>query len=200
MRIEKVFLATHNQGKIKEFQALLAPLNINVLSFHDLSPEQLLHVVEDGETFEENALKKAQAYFDALGIPALADDSGIEVDALDGAPGIYSARYAGEDCNDQQNNEKLISELKGVPLGERTARFVCVIAFITKEGSIVSKGVLEGVVLEETKGQHGFGYDPLFYIPALDLTTAELSPEHKNKISHRSKALQQLVQQLRESI
>jgi XTP/dITP diphosphohydrolase len=196
--MQKVILATKNQGKVKEFADLLAPLHLQVISSHDLDPEKVPNIVEDGETFEQNALKKAKAYYKCFGVPALADDSGLEVDALEGKPGIYSARYAGEGKGDQANNEKLLAELKGTPAEERTARFICAIAYVDgKSSPIIVRGSCEGSIVEEPKGEGGFGYDPLFLLSGQDRTMAQLTKEEKNKCSHRYHALQALVQQIR---
>ncbi|WP_025029030.1 XTP/dITP diphosphatase [Caldalkalibacillus mannanilyticus] len=195
---KQVILATTNMGKVKEFQALLEPLDIQVMSIHDLEGERIPEVVEDGETFEENALKKARAFYRQFNIPALADDSGLEVDYLNGEPGIYSARYAGEGKNDQDNIEKLLEKLKEVKETElRKAHFTCAIAFVDgAEEETVTRGECHGVIASQPRGENGFGYDPIFYLPEEKRTMAELSKEEKNKISHRSVALKKLVENL----
>jgi XTP/dITP diphosphohydrolase len=196
--MRKVILATKNQGKVKEFADLLAPLHIEVISSNDLDPEQVPDVIEDGKTFEQNAIKKAEAYYRCFGLPALADDSGLEVDALDGQPGIYSARYAGEGKSDQANNAKLLAELIRTGAEERTARFICAIAYVDGSSSpIVVRGSCEGSIAEEPKGEGGFGYDPLFLLFGKERTMAQLTKEEKNKCSHRYHALQALVKQMR---
>ncbi|WP_202080262.1 XTP/dITP diphosphatase [Caldalkalibacillus salinus] len=197
LQVEKLIVATSNQGKLKEIRALLEPLDIQVLSPVDIDAAHIPNVVEDGETFDDNALKKAKAFYNAFHIPALADDSGLEVDALDGAPGVYSARYAGEPSDDDANNEKLLQHLQGVPPEERNARFRCSIALVTAEDQyILAHGACEGYILEEKVGEAGFGYDPLFYVPEQGRSMAELSKEEKNKISHRYHALQHLYSKM----
>jgi len=196
MDSKKIVLATRNQGKVKEFQRLLAPLGWDVTSV-DAFPEAP-EVVEDGKTFEENALKKAKTISDVLGVAAIADDSGLEVDALGGAPGVYSARYAGEQATDEQNWRKLLDELKEVPLEKRTARFRCTLAFVQPgQAPVIASGTCEGVIIHNPQGQHGFGYDPVFFLPDRLCTMAQLNPEEKNKISHRAKAMQALLSKIR---
>ncbi|MEG6614945.1 XTP/dITP diphosphatase [Peptococcaceae bacterium 1198_IL3148] len=190
--MQKLVLASGNKGKLKEFNTLLAPLNISVLSLADYPgmPE----TIEDGSTFSENAIKKAKEAAQHTGLPALADDSGLEVDYLNGQPGVYSARFAGEPKDDAANNRKLLALMKDVPWEQRTARFRCVIAICTPEGTVeTSDGACEGYILEEERGNGGFGYDPLFYVPQFDKTFAELDMTEKNKISHRGRALQGMV-------
>ncbi|PKM82964.1 MAG: non-canonical purine NTP pyrophosphatase [Firmicutes bacterium HGW-Firmicutes-14] len=184
----KIVLATGNQGKVRELAEILGDLEVQVLSLKDF-PE-IGEIIEDGLTFEENAVKKAIAVMEATGLTALADDSGLEVDALDGAPGIYSARFAGEGKNDMDNNLKLLSLMKEVPDQKRTARFRCVIAISTPCGELyTSDGSCEGVIGHEVKGDKGFGYDPLFYLPEYGRTFAELDSDIKNRVSHRGRAL-----------
>lgn len=192
----KIVLATRNQGKVREFQRLFAPLGWEVVSV-DAYP-QAPEVEEDGKTFEENAIKKAKTISDVLGITAIADDSGLEVDALDGAPGVYSARYAGEKATDEQNWRKLLDELKEVPLKKRTARFRCTLAFVQPgQEPITASGTCEGVIIHNPAGTNGFGYDPVFFLPDRLSTMAQLSPEEKSQISHRAKAMQALLEKLR---
>lgn len=179
---------------------MLEPLGFEVKGLVDY-PE-LPDVEEDGETFAENALKKAREIAEQLGVPALADDSGLTVDSLDGAPGVYSARYSGEHGNDAANNEKLLRELARVVGGTQPAlghpqamsrgRFVCALALYNPDGTppAQTEAYCEGLILQEPRGEHGFGYDPLFYVPELGRTMAELTTEEKNRISHRAKALQ----------
>lgn len=193
---KKVVLATRNQGKVKEFNRLFADLGWEGISLAEF--EGVPEVVEDGETFEANALKKAMTISTYLNLPALGDDSGLEVDALDGRPGVYSARYAGEDATDEQNWRKLLTEIESVPMEQRTARFRCTLAFVVPgEEPILSSGACEGLIAREPKGTNGFGYDPVFYIPELDKRMAELLPDEKNQLSHRARAMQQLLQALR---
>lgn len=183
----RLVVATRNRGKVKEILDFLPP-GAEVLTLADFP--HLPPVVEDGKSFLENAVKKAREVAMATGITALADDSGLEVEALNGAPGIFSARYAGEGAKDEENNAKLLRELEGVPWEKRRARFVCVIAVATPEGRVyTARGVCEGFITFEPRGDKGFGYDPLFYVPELDKTFAELEGEEKHKVSHRGKAL-----------
>lgn len=193
---KKVVLATRNQGKVKEFNRLFADFGWEGISLAEF--EGVPEVVEDGETFEANALKKAMTISTYLNLPALGDDSGLEVDALDGRPGVYSARYAGEDATDEQNWRKLLTELDTVPMEQRTARFRCTLAFVVPGADpILSSGACEGLIAREPLGTNGFGYDPVFYIPEIDKRMAELLPDEKNQLSHRARAMQQLLQALR---
>lgn len=197
--MQKLVLASGNKGKLNEFNTLLAPLNITVQSLADYP--DMPETIEDGETFSENAIKKAREAAAFTGLPALADDSGLEVDYLNGQPGVYSARFAGEPKDDAANNRKLLELLKDVTREQRTARFRCVIAFCTPDGKVdTSDGTCEGYILEEEKGSGGFGYDPLFYVPKYSKTFAELEMAEKNKISHRGKALQGIVNILAERV
>jgi XTP/dITP diphosphohydrolase len=183
----KLLIATHNPGKIKEYQALLTglPLELTYPAQEGLNIE----VVETGESFAENARLKATAYARASGLLTLADDSGLEVDALDGEPGIRSARYAGRGASDEDRYRLLLEKLRGVPWEKRTARFRCVIAVATPQGQIhTAEGACEGIIAFAPKGEHGFGYDPVFYFQEYGMTMAELPPETKNKISHRARA------------
>lgn len=186
----KVVLATRNQGKVRELEAMLAGIEgIKVLSFQDF-PE-MPDVVENGQTFEENAVKKAREVAEYTNLVAVADDSGLEVDYLNGAPGVYSARFAGENKNDTENNHKLLRLLHGLPMEQRKARFRCVIAIATPWGDIyTTEGNCEGFIGYEMAGDKGFGYDPLFYLPEYDKTFAQLDLEVKNRISHRARALE----------
>lgn len=182
-----LLVATNNAGKVREYETLLAGL-----PFHLVTPAIVgiqMDVDENGATFEENAVIKARAYAEACGLPTLADDSGLEVDALDGAPGIRSARYAGESATDADRYNRLLSALRDVPVGERTARFRCVIAIVLPDArTFTFSGKCEGVIGETPRGSHGFGYDPVFYMPALGATMAELSPALKDRVSHRGRA------------
>ena len=182
----QLVLATNNEGKVRELKELLG--DIEVLSLADF-PE-LPEVVEDGSTFEENAAKKARLIAEQTNLVALADDSGLEVDYLGGQPGIYSARFAGEEKDDEKNNNKLLKLLLDVPESGRTARFRCVIAIATPGGKVyTTEGSCEGIIGFAPTGQDGFGYDPLFYVPEYNKTFAELDLDQKNIISHRGKAL-----------
>ena len=192
----RIVLASGNTGKIREIQALLLPRNIRVL------PQSAFAITEAAETaptFVENALIKARNASKYSGLPALADDSGLEVDALNGAPGIYSARYAGSEAGTQANNLKLLEALEGFEGDNRRARFRCVLVYLRHPydpSPIIAQGVWEGVIAKTLQGESGFGYDPLFYLPDLGKTAAELSPEEKNQLSHRGKALRQLLETL----
>ena len=181
---KKLVLGSRNLGKIKEFQALLKGENLILLSWQDFPYP--FSVKEDGKTFQENALKKAETTARITGEIAIADDSGLEVDFLNQRPGILSARYAGPKANEEDNNAKLLQELKGVPLSKRGARFVCAIVICTPEGN------WDWVITESPRGEQGFGYDPIFFVPELGKTFAELSPEEKNRISHRAQAVEKL--------
>jgi len=185
----KLLIATHNPGKVREYQELLAglPLELTYPAQEGLDIE----VAETGKSFAENARLKAAAYARASGLLTLADDSGLEVDALGGEPGIRSARYAGSGASDEDRYQLLLAKLRGVPWEERTARFRCVIAVATPEGQVrTAEGDCEGIIAFEPKGEHGFGYDPVFYFPEHGMTMAELPPETKNRISHRARAAQ----------
>lgn len=185
----KVILASQNQHKLVELSAILSQLGFEIA----LESEYGLHVDVDetGTTFEENSLLKAEAVMKASGLPVLADDSGLMVDALDGAPGVYSARY-GHKNSDAERIEYLLSNLKDVPAEQRTAKFVCVITCLWPDGrKIVARGECPGVITHEVHGENGFGYDPVFYLPELGMTYAELPSEQKNAISHRARALQE---------
>lgn len=184
----KLILATKNNNKVIELSEMLRELNIQLFSLFDF-PE-IGEIVEDGLTFEENAIKKAKGVHDVTGGWVLADDSGLVVAALDCAPGIYSARYSGKEKDYAANNSKLLADMKGVPDDKRGAAFVCVMALLgPKNEKYIVEGRLEGLIARELKGANGFGYDPLFWLPGLGRMLAELSVEEKNKISHRSKAL-----------
>lgn len=187
----EVVLATQNKDKIKEIKEILSDLFLKIYSLDDFA--NFPSIVEDGKTFEENAIKKAKTILKFSGKPSLADDSGLEVEKLGGLPGVYSSRFAGEKVSYLENNKKLLNLLKGVPFPERKACFRCVIALaLSDEKIFVSEGKLEGYILEEMRGENGFGYDPLFYLPTLGKTLAEISPSEKNKISHRALALRKM--------
>lgn len=192
----KVVLATRNKGKVKEFNKLFAQLGWEGISLDEF--EGVPEVVEDGDTFEANAVKKVREISTYLGMPAVGDDSGLEVDALGGRPGVYSARYAGEGATDEANWRKLLGELADVPAEKRTARFRCVLALVEPgRDPIIAAGFCEGVIAEEPRGTNGFGYDPVFYLPQQGKSMAELSPEEKNQISHRAMAMQNLLSALK---
>ena len=189
----KIVLASSNPGKLREISEIFAdkPYQLIPQSEFDVCDAD-----ETGLTFVENAILKARHAAKATGMMAMADDSGIEVDYLKGAPGIYSARYAGEPCDNQANNDKLLDALQGVPIGQRTARFQCVIVLMRHTldpTPLICMGTWEGWIVEQETGANGFGYDPLFYVPTHHCTSAELSPETKNQLSHRGQALRELA-------
>lgn len=193
---KKIVLATHNAGKIREFKSVLLPLGYDAVSVHDLLPD-IEEPEETGRTFAENARLKAQYYMKATGLPCLADDSGIVADALNGRPGVYSARYAGPECDDEANNQKLIQELSAFPPEKRTVHYVCVLVLCWPDGrKITAEGRCSGVLRDFYAGDNGFGYDPLFYVPEKKKTMAEMTMAEKNEISHRGKALKKLVEAL----
>ncbi len=199
----QLLFATSNPHKIEEVAAILKPLDIDVVGLNTLD-KLLPEPIEDGETFEANAKIKAVYYAKAIKRMCLADDSGLEVDALGGKPGVYSARYAGADGSrserDKANNEKLLDALKDVPEEDRIARFVCAMCLADSDGSVVvqTKGTFEGVIADQPKGSNGFGYDPLLYLPDVSLTSAELSSEQKNARSHRGDAARQMARYVSE--
>jgi XTP/dITP diphosphohydrolase len=192
----KLLAATTNKGKIREITEILSSLGITVVT-----PEEInlrIDVKEDGSTFAQNAVIKARAWSGAAGMPALADDSGLCVDALQGRPGVMSARFSGPDATDEKNIRLLLASLQGEP--QRTARFVCAAALAWETGEVVvAEGVYEGVIIDEPRGEGGFGYDPVFLDPVLNKTLAQMSPEEKNARSHRKKALDALKARLKES-
>ncbi|MDO4552779.1 MAG: RdgB/HAM1 family non-canonical purine NTP pyrophosphatase [Bacillota bacterium] len=194
----KVFVAaTQNQHKIEEISAITRSLGIEVIS-RDEAGAGDFETEEDGETFEANSEKKAREVMEACGLPAIADDSGLMVDALDGRPGVYSARFAGENAGDRENNEKLLALLAQVPAGARQARFVSVVTLIYPDGEkIAVRGECPGRILDAPRGSGGFGYDPLFVPEGFEKSFGELTPEEKNKISHRARALAALAEALK---
>jgi non-canonical purine NTP pyrophosphatase (RdgB/HAM1 family) len=184
-------LATKNQGKLREIEAALRMPGLNFKSLRDFP--DLPEIVEDGATFLENAQKKARTIGQALRLPVLADDSGLEVDALERAPGIYSARFAGPGASDEANNRKLLEMMREVPEDQRTARFVCLLVLLRPSGeSIETRGDCEGLITREPKGDQGFGYDPIFWVASFKKTMAEIPLEIKNRISHRAQALEKM--------
>lgn len=190
--MKKIVVATKNKGKANEFKEFFARENIEVLSLLDLD-QSIPDIEETGETFEENAILKAEGIAKRLNIPVLADDSGLIIDALDGRPGIYSARYAGEDKNDKANIQKVLEEMKDVPKKERTARFICVLAIaMPQDKTIIRTGYCEGTIAFSESGENGFGYDPIFIPSGYQVSMAQLEPEEKNRISHRKHALTEL--------
>lgn len=193
--MKKLIFATGNEGKMKEIRMILGDLDYEILSMKEAGITA--DIVEDGKSFEENAIIKATAISKLANCLVLADDSGLEVDYMDKMPGIFSARWLGEDTSYAVKNQKIIENLSGVPDDKRTARFVCAIAAAFPDGRVVTKrGTIEGIIGYEERGENGFGYDPIFFLPKYGKTTAELSPEEKNKISHRGKALQMIKDEL----
>ena len=204
MQIDKLLLATGNPNKRREIEPLVRPLGIAVVTFDEVG--DIGEVIEDGDTFQANASKKALYGASKTGLWCLADDSGIEVDALDGAPGVLSARYAGENATDEANNRKLLAAMADVPAETRTARFRCVMALAAPLGDggarvvFTTEGAVEGRLLREPRGANGFGYDPLFFHPASGAAFAELSMAAKSKVSHRGKALAAFAERLQDMI
>lgn len=193
MSTSRIVLASNNPGKVREINELLQEQSIDVIPQAELGVED---AIEDGLSFIENALIKARHAAMKTGLPAIADDSGLEVPALNGEPGIYSARYAGKDANDEANLRKLIANITSLAEPERHARFVCVMVFLryaTDPVPLISQGLWEGHLVTEPTGANGFGYDPMFYVPEHQCTSAQLSPDVKNSLSHRGQALRELV-------
>lgn len=196
--MKKLIFATGNQGKLKEIREIMADLDVEVLSMKEAGVQT--EIEENGTTFEENAVIKARTVGKLTGELTLADDSGLEIDYLNKEPGVYSARYMGEDTSYHVKNASLIKRLEGVPMEQRTARFVCVIAAVFPDGRVeTARGTIEGVIGYEERGENGFGYDPIFYVPELNCSTAELTPGQKNEISHRGKALRKMKEILKEA-
>lgn len=193
--MKKIIFATSNEGKMKEIREILSGLDIELLSLKDagLNPD----IVENGETFEANAIIKAKTVMELTGEIVLADDSGLEVDYMDKAPGVYSARFMGEDTSYDIKNQYIIDQLAKASEEERSARFVCVIACAFPTGEVVTRrATIEGYIAKEICGEHGFGYDPIFYVPEYQCTTAQMKPEQKNEISHRGKALRAIREEI----
>ncbi|WP_303857927.1 XTP/dITP diphosphatase [Aminicella lysinilytica] len=196
--MDVIIAATKNANKIKEMDAIMNELGMHIIS-RDEAGVPDVEIVEDGETFEENSYKKAYEIMKLSGKKSIADDSGLEVDYLNGAPGVYSARFAGDDCNDKKNNKKLLSLLEDVPYKERRARFVSVITLVYPNGEkLVARGECDGHILMEPLGLNGFGYDPIFVPKGFQRTFAQLTAEEKNHISHRARALKKLAEMLKE--
>ncbi|WP_353948097.1 XTP/dITP diphosphatase [Sporolactobacillus sp. Y61] len=187
----RILIASNNQGKIKEIKKILADFDVDVFSLKDLNVT--IDVPETGKTFRDNAALKAETLSQKMNLPALADDSGLCVDALGGEPGIFSARYAGPDKNSEHNIDKLLNHLKGVPVEKRTAHFTCVLALsLPGRKTHFAEGHCSGVITDKRRGADGFGYDPVFFVPEEQMTFAEMGEDVKNRISHRAKALQEL--------
>ena len=197
--MKQVVVATKNMGKVREFSELFEKFGLEVKSLHDFP--HIEEVEETGKTFEENAILKAESLCKQLNEIVIADDSGLIVDALNGGPGVYSARYAGEQKDDQANIQKVITELNGIPTERRTARFYCALAVAFPEENkeyVIVNGTCEGKILEQPRGEQGFGYDPIFYVEEYKQAMAELSSDEKNKISHRGRALRKLEEKIPE--
>ncbi|MCY8848039.1 XTP/dITP diphosphatase [Bacillus inaquosorum] len=193
--MKEAIIATHNPGKVKEFKEILEPKGYDVKSLAEIGFTE--EIKETGHTFEENAILKAEAVAKAVNKMVIADDSGLSIDNLGGRPGVYSARYAGEQKDDQANIDKVLSELKGIEKEQRTARFRCALAVsIPGEETKTVEGHVEGYIAEEPRGEYGFGYDPIFIVKDKDKTMAELTSDEKNKISHRADALKKLAKLL----
>lgn len=197
--METIIFATKNKGKIKEINAILADMDVNVISMEEAGIT--IDVVEDGTTFEENAMKKAVQVMEVCGKITLSDDSGLEIDYMDKAPGVYSARFMGEDTPYSERFKAILEKLDGVPEEKRTARFVSCIAAAFPDGRrLVSYDTVEGIIGYEVKGENGFGYDPIFFVAEKGKYMAELSPEEKNAISHRGKALGKMKERLKKEL
>ncbi|KQC08853.1 MAG: hypothetical protein APR62_03890 [Smithella sp. SDB] len=195
----KIVFASGNEGKVREINEMLEGMEIELVSLKDYS--NVPEIIEDGSTFLENALKKAKIISEFTGEAVLADDSGLQVDALGGEPGIYSARYAGEKATDEDNIDLLLKKLKNIPQEKRTAFFCCALVLYKTDGSYDSfESKWHGVIIDERRGENGFGYDPVFFVPELKKTAAELFPEIKNKVSHRGQAFAQLRRKLAEKL
>ncbi len=187
--MQALLLATSNQHKLEEYRAIFSDLALKLVSLNDVQLD--MEVEETGTTFAENAELKARAYAQASGMLTLADDSGLEIDALGGAPGVQSARYLSRETSYEERFRSILEQLKGFPVEQRTARFRCAIALAEPSGNTrIVEGTIEGVIADSPRGKHGFGYDPIFLVPELGKTLAELAPEHKNRISHRGRAAQ----------
>jgi len=193
--MKKIILASNNKGKIAEVKEILKDMNVEVISMKEAGLD--VDIEENGSTFEENALIKAEAIMKMTGEITIADDSGLEVDYLNKEPGIYSARYMGHDTSYDIKNNAIIQRLEGVKGTDRSARFVCAMAVVFPDGkNIIARGTMEGLIADKPMGENGFGYDPIMYLPEYQKTSAQLSSEEKNKISHRGKALEKLKTQL----
>ena len=197
-KFKKIVVATKNAGKLREIKHILKEFNWEIKSLKDF-PE-IGEIEETGFSFYENSLIKAQTVHDITKLPTLADDSGLCVEFLDGMPGIFSARFSGEECDDLKNNEKLLKLMEGLPFEERKAYFKCAMVFVCDDISLGANGKLHGYIANGQRGENGFGYDSLFYLPEYNMTTAEMASEEKNKISHRYKALIELKRVLAEKL
>ncbi|HOA80922.1 MAG TPA: XTP/dITP diphosphatase [Defluviitaleaceae bacterium] len=194
--MRRIIFATKNKGKIVEINEIMKELNLQILSLEEAAID--IEIIENGSTFEENAIIKVKEIMKITNDIVMADDSGLEIDYLNGAPGVHSSRFEGENTPYDIKNNKILDMLKGVAEEERTARFVCVIAAGFPDGQIITtKGVIEGIIGYEIKGENGFGYDPIFYVPEYKMTTAQMSSQLKNQISHRAKALNKMKELLK---
>ena len=191
----KIVIATHNRDKLKEIQREIGGFKWNVVSLDEF-PE-ITEIIEDGKTLEENALIKAREVFKKTGLPTISDDTGLEVDALDGAPGVYTARNAGEDCSYEDNVNKIIKDMHRVPMPNRGAVFKTIMVFKDESEELIVEGIVKGIISREARGEDGFGYDPVFYVPENNKTFAEMTMNEKNKISHRGNALRNLINELK---
>lgn len=199
MKIERIVFATGNEGKLREIREILADFSIEVISMKEVGIDE--EIEENGTSFKENSLIKSRFICEKSGLPALADDSGLEIDYLGGEPGIYSARYLGRDTDYEIKNNLIIEKLRNAKPHERGARFVCSISLVLPDGrEFVTDGVMEGEIAHEIKGENGFGYDPIFFLPEYGMSSAEISREEKNKISHRGKALRAMVDVIRDLV
>ena len=194
----KIVLATHNKDKCLEMMDVLSNFNIELLTLYEFS--HIGEIVEDGATLEDNALIKARIVHKLTKLPSLADDTGLEVEALGGAPGVFSARYSGENASYSDNVNKLLKDMENVPNGKRMAKFRTVMAFVDDEMELIAEDFVEGIITDVTKGVDGFGYDPVFYVPEINKTYAEMSIKEKNQISHRGKALMKMQKLLQERL
>ncbi|MEM7027149.1 MAG: RdgB/HAM1 family non-canonical purine NTP pyrophosphatase [Pseudomonadota bacterium] len=200
MKQDRIVLASNNPGKVKEINALLSSLDLEIIPQADLG---VVDAVEDGLSFVENALIKARHAAEQTSLPAIADDSGLEVTALNGEPGIYSARYAGENASDEDNLTKLINQIQSVPVNKRQARFICVMVFLRYANDpvpVIAQGIWNGEIVTSPSGKNGFGYDPVFYLSDRACTSAELAADVKNSISHRGIALKEIIDKLKQVI
>jgi XTP/dITP diphosphohydrolase len=197
--MKKIIFATTNQNKVREVNMMMEGFDVELMTMKEAGVD--VDIVEDGATFEENAIIKARTIMEMTGEICIADDSGLEVDYLDGAPGIYSARFLGEDTSYDVKNNYIIDKLKDVKGNDRSARFVCAMAVAFPDGEVKTcKGTIEGLIAYEQKGKNGFGYDPIVYVPEFEMTTGEMTPKLKNSISHRGKALEQMKEILKEKL
>ena len=191
----KVVIATHNRDKMKEIQEAISDLGWEIISLYDFP--KIEEIEENGKTLEENALIKAREVFEKTGLPTISDDTGLEVDALDGAPGVYTARYAGENCSYSDNVNKMLKDMNKVPMPNRGAKFKTVMVFKDENKELIVEGIVKGKISRESRGDDGFGYDPIFYVTEYDKTFAEMTMSEKNKISHRGNAIRNLIDELK---